>query len=267
MKLSNSISQEPTLQLAVSIALDQGVEEVHEMVKSHENDLSDARFIKEITSWMVKANKPKYFYRGLPPDQFLKNNTVLLEKALLMAANRHKGEYRDSGNAYLAHVISTGFVLARLGLHQKVVISGILHDTVEDTHHKTRTLNALYDLDPSVAFNVYSVSGPDIVDAVEKDAQLHARIQAASTNTGSIFPKIIKCADAVANLYDIEFMKAKDGRTSEERQMLFISKIEKQIIPYAQEIDKKNVFPIKKNHKTFSLAEYITDYIREKKQE
>jgi GTP pyrophosphokinase len=267
MRLSNSISQEPTLQLTVSLALDQGVQEVHEMVKLHENDLTDVRFIKEITSWLIKTNKPKYFYRGLPPEQFLKNNKNLLEKAILMAAHRHKGEYRDSGNAYLAHVISTGFLLARLGLHQKVVISGILHDTVEDTKNKTRMLNDLYNLDPSVAFNVYSVSGPDIIDAVEKDLQLNARIQEASKNSGTIYPKLIKCADAIANLYDLEYMKSKDGRSSGERQKLFINKVEKQIIPYAREIDQQDIFPIKKNHEKFSLKEYITDYIREKKQE
>lgn len=267
MRLSNSISQEPTLQLTLSLALDQGVEEVHELVKMHEDDLTHNKFLREITNWMTKTNKPKFFSRGLPKEQFLKYNTKLLEKALIMAAKRHKGEYRDSGNPYLAHVISTGFVLARLGLHYNVVLAGILHDSVEDTNDKTRMLNDLYDLDPSVAYNVYSVSGPDIVDAVEKDAHLHALIQKASTTDGNIFPKVIKCADAIANLYDLEFMKAKDGRTSEDRQKLFISKTENQIIPYAEEIDRQNIFPIRKNHDTFSLKEYIADYIHEKRQE
>jgi len=267
MRLSNSISQEPTLQLTVSLALDQGVEEVHEMVKMHENDLTHKKFIRKISNWMVKAHKPKFFSRGLRKEHFLKNNTGLLEKALIMAAKRHKGEYRDSGNPYLAHVISTGFVLARLELHYNIVLAGLLHDSVEDARDKTRILNELYELDPSVAWNVFSVSGPDIVDAVEKDAQLHALIQAASTHDGNIFPKVIKCADAIANLYDLELMNPKDGRTSEERQKLFIGKIENQIIPYAEEIDRQNIFPIRKNHQTFSLKEYIADYIQEKRQE
>jgi hypothetical protein len=266
MRLSNSISQNLSLQLKTSIALDRGIEQVHEMVKLHEDNLTGVAFIKEMKSRLLNSNQKGFFRRNMPPNDLLREDKDLLERALAFAANRHLGEYRESGHPYLSHVLSTGFILARLGLPRQVVLAGILHDTIEDHPDKNKILNQLYELMPSIAWYVYSVSGPDIKDSVEKDKILNNRIKVRSESAGNDFPKIIKCADGIANLYDLEHMTGKDGRTPRQRQMLFIDKIKKQALPFASEIDQAMILPLRKGKETFSLHQYILDFIDEKQQ-
>ncbi len=263
MRLSNNLSQNLSLQLATSLALEQGVEQVHEMVKAHQDNLTHSGFIGEAKNHLLKANKKEFFEKNLPDSHFLKNDKNLLERAILYAAHRHLGEYRESGIPYLAHALSTGFILARLGFSKEIILSGILHDTVEDTPDKTRTLNELYGLMPSIAYYVYSVSGPDIKDSVEKDKQLYNRLHAFSDNAQNLFPQAIKVADGIANLYDIASMQAKDGRTSAERQAMFITKMKTLLLPFASKIDEQNLIPVKKKNEVFSLFEFLKDSIEE----
>ncbi len=264
MRLSNNLSQNLSLQLATSLALEQGVEQVHEIVKAHRDKLTDSGFVREIKNHLLKANKKSFFVKNLPDSYFLKNDKPLLERAILYAAHRHRGEYRDSGHPYLAHVLSTGYILARLGFPKEIILSGVLHDTIEDAPDKTRTLNELYTLRPSIAWYVYSVSGPDIKDAVEKDKQLHNRLHAFSDHAQNLFPQAIKVADGIANLFDIQDMQAKDGRTSVERQALFIKKMQTLLLPFARSIDKQQLIPIKKGKDAFILFEFLKDIIEEK---
>lgn len=264
MRLSNNLSQNFSLQLATSLALEQGVEQMHEMVKAHQDNLTHSGFIGEAKNHFLRANKKGFFDKNLPDSHFLKNDKNLLERTISYAARRHRGEYRESGFPYLAHVLSTGFILARLGFPREIILSGILHDTVEDAPDKTKTLNELYALMPSIAYYVYSVSGPDIKDSVEKDKQLHNRLHAFSDNAQSLFPQAIKVADGLANLYDITSMQPKDGRTSAERQALFMAKMKTLLLPYATAIDEKNLIPVKKKKEVFSLFEFLKDSIEEK---
>jgi hypothetical protein len=257
MKLSNSISHNLSLQLSTSIALDRGVEQIHEMVKVNENKLTSPSFIREAKSFLLAANKKAFFNGKLPLQHFLKDEPEVLEQTLRYASARHQGEYRDSGTPYLAHVLSTGFILARLGLPKEVVLAGILHDAIEDSPDKTKTLNELYALKPDIAVYVYSVSGPDIKDSIEKDRILYEKISSMSGQAGNIFPQAIKCADGIANLYDLEKMVAKDGRNATQRQALFLEKVSSKALTFAMEIDKSGLLPLRKRNEIFSLHEYI----------
>ncbi len=262
MKLSNSLSHNLSLQLSTNVALDQGVEYLFDTVKNNEDRLNTEKFMREIKNWMLKANKKSYFRSKLPPEYFLRSNPTLLEQAIQMAANRHEGEYRDSGAPYLAHVLSTGFILARLGLPKEVVLAGILHDAIEDLGDKNKILNELHAMLPAIAYYVYSVSGPDIKDAVEKDKVLYSRI--SSHSVGNLYPKVIKCADGIANLYDLEHMAAKDGRSAIQRQQRFLEKVKETTLEFAAETDRAALIPLRKGTEIFSLHEYVSEMIAAK---
>jgi hypothetical protein len=264
IRINTTISQNLSVQLATSVALDAGVEEIYELVKGFETDLEGNKFRKDIRNILLDANRKGFFSGKFSEDHFLRNRKDLLEQSLTVAINRHRGEYRESGYPYLAHALSTGFVLARLGFPAVVALAGMLHDTVEDTPDKNRMLNKLHALSPYIAWYVFSVSGPDIRDAVEKDKQLNAKLQSISGNSGNLYPGAIKVADSIANLFDLESMRGKDGRTATERQKLFITKIKDQVLPFARQIDQENIIPIKKRNEIFSLEEYLLECINHK---
>ncbi|MFN2395465.1 MAG: HD domain-containing protein [Bacteroidales bacterium] len=261
MKLSNQIRQELSLQLLTSNALDQGLDQLHSIAQDYSEDITSPGFFKDIKRFLLASNAKKFFNKDMPATDYLKSDSGMTEKVIKFAANRHKDEFRDSGFPYLAHVLSAGFLLARLGFPKEIVFAAMLHDSVEDTGDKNKILNELYALSPAVAWYAYSVSGTDTKDAVEKDLMLTEKIRHFAANAGNVFPKAIKCADGIANLYDVEFMQARDGRDATERQLRFLKQSENEILPFAREVDAGEVIRVKNKEKAFSLEEYVKDTI------
>jgi GTP pyrophosphokinase len=57
----------------------------------------------------------------------------LIHRAYDIAASRHSGQFRKSGDPYITHPLAVAMILARYGLDADTVAAAILHDTVEDT--------------------------------------------------------------------------------------------------------------------------------------
>jgi len=70
-------------------------------------------------------------------DQILSYNPSAdldsLRKAYVFSAKVHQGQLRQSGEAYLNHPLEVAEILARLQLDEATIITGLLHDTIEDT--------------------------------------------------------------------------------------------------------------------------------------
>jgi len=57
----------------------------------------------------------------------------VLHKAFIFSGKVHQGQYRLSGDAYLSHPLEVAEILARLQLDIPTIVTGLLHDTIEDT--------------------------------------------------------------------------------------------------------------------------------------
>ena len=57
----------------------------------------------------------------------------LIQEAYLLAKEKHAGVFRRSGEPYIQHPIEVAYILAQLQAGPETIISGLLHDTVEDT--------------------------------------------------------------------------------------------------------------------------------------
>lgn len=60
-------------------------------------------------------------------------DTTLLVKAFQFSEAAHQGQIRRSGEAYIFHPLAVAGILADLKLDVETIITGLLHDTVEDT--------------------------------------------------------------------------------------------------------------------------------------
>lgn len=58
----------------------------------------------------------------------------LVEKAYLFSEKAHEGQVRRSGEPYISHPLNVAGILADLKLDVDTIMTGLLHDTVEDTH-------------------------------------------------------------------------------------------------------------------------------------
>jgi len=57
----------------------------------------------------------------------------LINRAYVFAAHAHANQKRSSGEPYLIHPLEVANILASLRLDDKSIVTGLLHDTVEDT--------------------------------------------------------------------------------------------------------------------------------------
>jgi GTP pyrophosphokinase len=71
-------------------------------------------------------------------DEILKYNPdadiPMIEKAYIFSAKAHKGQTRLSGEPYLIHPLEVAYTLTKMNLDVQSVVSGLLHDTIEDSY-------------------------------------------------------------------------------------------------------------------------------------
>jgi guanosine-3',5'-bis(diphosphate) 3'-pyrophosphohydrolase len=71
--------------------------------------------------------------------KILENNKIssdiikLITKAFLFASKKHEGQLRKSGEPFIIHPLETAINLATWNVDYQCIITGLLHDTIEDT--------------------------------------------------------------------------------------------------------------------------------------
>jgi len=84
-------------------------------------------------------------------------NSEKLNKAYDFAIKAHKNQKRDSGDPYSNHPIAVANILTELKLDSATITTGLLHDTIEDTHATYETIK-----------NEFGQEVADLVDGVTK---------------------------------------------------------------------------------------------------
>jgi GTP pyrophosphokinase len=64
----------------------------------------------------------------LPPEDL-----EMIEKAYIYSASVHQGQVRLSGEPYLTHPMEVAGILTDMKMDAATIISGLLHDAIEDT--------------------------------------------------------------------------------------------------------------------------------------
>ena len=88
----------------------------------------------------------------------------LIRKAYVFSAKVHQGQIRLSGEPYLIHPMEVTAILADLKLDVPSVITGLLHDTVEDT------LTTLEEIE-----SIFGSEVANLVDGVTKIGKINFR--------------------------------------------------------------------------------------------
>jgi len=87
----------------------------------------------------------------------------LVKKAYVYSAKVHTGQLRKSGEPYLVHPLEVAGILAELKLDESSVVTGLLHDTIEDTLATKQEISELFGAEIA-----------DLVDGVTKLSQFTA---------------------------------------------------------------------------------------------
>ncbi|MDC0627631.1 RelA/SpoT family protein [Candidatus Pelagibacter sp.] len=147
-------------------------------------------------------NKVKLYNKFLNPEK--------LNKAYNFAVKAHENQKRHSGDPYSIHPIAVANILTELKLDSATIATGLLHDTIEDTHATYETIK-----------NEFGQEVADLVNGVTKISVFEN--QATSTSKAENFRKLI-----LATSKDIRVLLVKIAdRLHNMRTIDAISKIEK----------------------------------------
>lgn len=90
-------------------------------------------------------------------EQYYPNfDRELVERAYLFAKEAHRGQFRNSGEAFIEHPLQVACILADLQLDITSIVAGLLHDVVEDTNTSLQDIET--DFGPEVRFLVAGVT-------------------------------------------------------------------------------------------------------------
>ena len=139
------------------------------------------------------------------------SNIEPLNKAYNFALEAHKNQKRVSGLPYIVHPIAVADILVELKLDSATIITGLLHDTIEDTR-------ATYDL----VLKEFGKEVADLVDGVTKISALEEK--AIESSQAENFRKLIlatskdirvllvKLADRLHNMRTINAFSSEDKK-------------------------------------------------------
>ena len=90
----------------------------------------------------------------------------MIFKAIGFAVKAHSGQYRKGTKLpYIVHPLGVAKILIEYGCPEQLIVAGILHDAVEDTHVSLHEIKHLFGWD--VADLVEAASEPDKSDTWE----------------------------------------------------------------------------------------------------
>src|SRR5713101_4934480 len=148
-------------------------------------------------------------------------NEDALNRAYVFSMKAHGSQLRASGDPYFSHPIEVAGILAEMKLDAASIITGLLHDTVEDTVATLEDIERLF--------------GPDIaklVDGVTKLSRLE--LQSDQTKQAENFRKLVlamsedirvllvKLADRLHNMRTLRFIRDEEKRRRIARETMDI---------------------------------------------
>jgi GTP pyrophosphokinase len=132
----------------------------------------------------------------------------LIKKAYVYSAKVHQGQIRKSGDPYLVHPLEVAGILAQLKLDEASIVTGLLHDTIEDTLATVEELTELFGVeiaqlvDGVTKLSQFSASAS--ITQEEKQAENFRKMIVAMARDIRVI--LVKLADRTHNMRTLEHM-------------------------------------------------------------
>ncbi|MCW5748959.1 MAG: bifunctional (p)ppGpp synthetase/guanosine-3',5'-bis(diphosphate) 3'-pyrophosphohydrolase, partial [Alphaproteobacteria bacterium] len=145
----------------------------------------------------------------------------LLNRAYVYGLRKHGAQMRASGDPYFSHPVEVAGLLADMRLDSASIVTGLLHDTVEDTDATLEEIERLFG--PQIA---------KLVDGVTKLSRL--QLQSDDTKHAENFRKLVvamsddirvllvKLADRLHNMQTLHFIEDPEKRRRIARETMDI---------------------------------------------
>src|SRR5437868_3498591 len=129
----------------------------------------------------------------------------VIEKAYYFSEKAHEGQIRRSGEPYISHPLSVAGILADLHLDLDSVATGLLHDTVEDTHATLEDIRREFgDSVAELVDGVTKISQMKFKNSNEKQGENVRKMIVAMGRDVRVL--LVKLCDRLHNMRTMNFM-------------------------------------------------------------
>ncbi len=136
-----------------------------------------------------------------------KADLALVTRAYRFTVDAHKDQKRKSGEPYLIHPVGVATILADYQLDTATIVTGLLHDTVEDTRATLEEIQAEFGPEIAVLVDgVTKLSKMTFKTSEEKQAENFRKMILAMAKDLRVI--LVKLADRLHNMRTLQHMKA-----------------------------------------------------------
>ena len=149
-------------------------------------------------------------------------NSESLNKAYNFALKAHQNQKREEGVPYIIHPVAVAKILTDLKLDSATITTGLLHDTIEDTHATYETIK-----------KEFGIEVADLVEGVTKISRLEGKVTQNSkaenfrklilATSKDIRVLLVKIADRLHNMRTLSHVidKSKRERIAKETMEIY----------------------------------------------
>ncbi|MEJ2470396.1 MAG: bifunctional (p)ppGpp synthetase/guanosine-3',5'-bis(diphosphate) 3'-pyrophosphohydrolase [Desulfuromonadales bacterium] len=156
---------------------------------------------------MIRIDDILEAIRGYHPDADLD----AVRKAYIYSAKVHQGQMRLSGEPYMTHPMEVAFILTRLRMDVPTIVTGLLHDTLEDTLSTEEELRQLFgDEVTAMVDGVTKISKITFKTSEEQQAENFRKMLLAMARDIRVI--LVKLADRLHNMRTLHHQSAERRR-------------------------------------------------------
>ncbi|MET1026613.1 MAG: bifunctional (p)ppGpp synthetase/guanosine-3',5'-bis(diphosphate) 3'-pyrophosphohydrolase [Dongiaceae bacterium] len=173
----------------------------------------------------------------------------VLNRAYVFSMKAHGSQSRASGDPYFSHPLGVAEILTRLKLDTASIVTGLLHDTVEDTDATLEQIEGLFGQEIGrLVDGVTKLSRLELQSDNTKHAENFRKLVLAMSNDIRVL--LVKLADRLHNMQTLHYIKSEDKRRRIALETLEI---------YAPLAERMGMHQIKDELENLAFAEVYPD--------
>jgi GTP pyrophosphokinase len=148
-------------------------------------------------------------------------NESLIQKAYILSKSSHGNQKRHSGDPYFSHPLAVAEILADLKLDQESVITGLLHDVVEDTEVTLDEIEAEFGEEiAKLVDGVTKLGKIESIPSNERVAENFRKLALAMSEDIRVL--LVKLADRVHNMRTLFYVPSREKKVRKAQESLDI---------------------------------------------
>jgi GTP pyrophosphokinase len=145
----------------------------------------------------------------------------VVRRAYEIAAERHRDQFRNSGEPYITHLLEVAHILADLRLDATTLSAAILHDVIEDTEFPVARIEERFGAEVArLVEGVTKISRLNMMAPEARQAENVRKMLLAMVNDVRVV--LVKLADRLHNMRTLEYLEpAKQLRIARETMDIY----------------------------------------------